>query len=74
LAASGTPWTGLVTCAFYDNFAKLFVYQQQPDGSRTWSDNLGTAPLHVHAAADIGESAAGAPCVFLRLLEPAVLV
>jgi len=55
------PWTGLVTCCFYDNFAKLFMYQRQPDGSRTWSDNLGTAPLHVHAAADIGESAAGAP-------------
>ena len=60
LEASGVPWAGLRTCAFYDNFAKLFFYQRQPDGNRTWSDNLGTAPLQMHAVADIGESAARA--------------
>ena len=67
LEASGIPCTGLRTCAFYDNFAKLFMYQRQPDGSRTWSDNLGTAPLQMHAVADIGESAA---CAHLLLLVP----
>jgi hypothetical protein len=32
------------------------MYQRQPDGSRTWSDNLGTAPLQMHAVADIGRA------------------
>ncbi len=41
------------------------MYQRQPDGSRTWSDNLGTAPLQMHAVADIGESAARAQHLLL---------
>ena len=63
-------WTGLRTCAFYDNFAKLFFYPRQPDGSRTWSDNLGTAPLQTHAVADIGESAARAQHALLVAALP----
>jgi len=60
LAASGVPYTALLPCCFFDNYAKTFVFQPQPDGSRTWSDNLGTAPLLMHAVADIGQSAARA--------------
>ncbi len=41
LAASGVPYTALLPCCFFDNYAKTFVFQPQPDGSRTWSDNLG---------------------------------
>ena len=62
LAASGVPYTAVLPCCFYDNIAKLFMFQAQPEGSRTWSDNLGTAPLLMHAVADIGKSAASARC------------
>lgn len=57
------PWIALITCCFYDNFLGMFPFQRQPDGSRSWSDNLGTKPLPVHSSADIGETAAGAPCL-----------
>ena len=63
LKASGVPWTALITCCFYDNFLGMFPFQRQPDGSRSWSDNLGTKPLPVHSSADIGETAAGALCL-----------
>ncbi len=53
------PWTAVITCCFYDNFKTVFPFQRQPDGSRVWSDNLGTKPLPMHAVADIGETAAG---------------
>jgi len=57
------PWTALITCCFYDNFLGMFPFQRQPDGSRSWSDNLGTKPLPVHSSADIGETAAGVLCL-----------
>ena len=63
LKASGVPWTALITCCFYDNFLGMFPFQRQPDGSRSWSDNLGAKPLPVHSSADIGETAAGALCL-----------
>lgn len=54
------PWTALLTCCYMDNFAKMWQYQRQPDGTRVWSDNLGSKPLGMHAVEDVGGSAAGA--------------
>ena len=68
LKASGVPWTALLTSCFMENFVTRRMYQRQPDGARTWSDNLGSKPILVHAVADIGGSAAGA-ALLLPLLE-----
>ena len=53
------PWTALLTCCYMDNFATMWHYQRQPDGTRVWSDNLGAKPLGTHAVEDVGGSAAG---------------
>ena len=67
LKASGVPWTALLTSCFMENFVTRRVYQRQPDGARTWSDNLGSKPILAHAVADIGGSAAGAALLLLLL-------
>ncbi|KAK9826178.1 hypothetical protein WJX81_004436 [Elliptochloris bilobata] len=58
MKALGVPWTALLTCVYMDNFATRWQYQRQPDGTRTWSDNIGSKPMATHAVADIGGSAA----------------
>ena len=72
LAESGVPYVLLLTSAFYDNLINFTPYQKQPDGSFSFSDNLGTEPHSWHSVDTIGLTAAGEqvksdkPHVFLQ--------
>ena len=59
LEQSGLPHACLLTSIFFDNFAKLFHYHIQEDGSFVFTNNLGNAPHAWHAAADVGGSVTG---------------
>lgn len=59
LKETGLNYTLLLASSLYDNMYHFTVYQKDPDGSYTFSYNLGTAPHAWQARADIGPVAAG---------------